>query len=76
MEQIFIVALLIAVSFVCFKVIDSMIIKKEQIGIKDIVKDALLVYLSSMVGMYAIDYIQPFKPKASSIQVFTDSPNF
>jgi hypothetical protein len=76
MEQVFIVGLLIAVSFVILKVIESMFIKKEHIGIKDLVKDALLVYLSSIVGMYAIDYIQPFKPKAGSIQVFTDSPNF
>ena len=38
------------------------------------VKDGILVFLSSMVGFYASDYLGPLKPKIT--EVFTETPTF
>ena len=76
MDQIFILALLISVSFLICKVLEIKFIKKEPIAPKDIIRDTLLVYVSSVIGIYGIEYIHPSKITDSSIQVFTDHPNF
>ena len=76
MDQIYIIALIISVAFVFFKMIEIKYIKKCDFVVKEIIVDALLVYLSSLAGLYGIGYIYPLKIPDAPVQVFTDEPKF
>ncbi len=60
------------------KFVEMRVVIKETKPIKELIRDTVIVYLSSMVGLYIID---EFMPSGESIKktvtnVFTDMPGF
>ena len=79
MDNIYIVSALISVSYLIFKFAEMRILEKENKPIKDLVKDALMVYISVVVGNFTYQQMQPLskmKLGDGSAQAFTDAPSF
>lgn len=79
MSHIFFVAGIISVIFVLVKIAEMKFIDKEPKPVKLLVRDALVVYISVVIGDYMIDQLQPFiEPvkASSSPEVFVDAPDF
>jgi hypothetical protein len=78
-HNIFLVAGIIAVIFVLVKLAEMKFIDKEPKPVKLLVRDALVVYVSVVMGDFIIDQLQPFiEPTkvSSSPEVFVDAPDF
>ena len=49
---------------------------KENVPLKKIVKEGVLVYFSVLGGVYIIQQLEPFKGIVSSPEIFTSPPDF
>lgn len=82
MNNIYIVATVVSLFFIVFKLIENQSTREElkKENIKRLVKDTLIVYLATVAGLYMIDEIYPTVIKGaisnSPTQVFTDTPSF
>jgi hypothetical protein len=79
MVKYFIVALSAAFTFFILKFIEMRFILKQSNGIKHIVRDTILVYISMLGGQFIGVQIEPFQKNmmtAGSTQVFTGSAEF
>jgi hypothetical protein len=88
MEKIFIIALLITISFCAIKFIDMKFIDKQMKPLKYVIRDAVFVLISSFSAIYIVLYsnqnISEFFNVVTSTktlnpattQVFTDAPGF
>lgn len=80
MENIFIIASLIAFFYLILKFIEMRFIEKENKPLKELIKDTLFVYLCVLLGNFIVEQINPSllgKETTNSVtQVFTDSPGF
>ena len=74
MDNQFVVAAVVAFIYIVAKVIEMRFIEKEAKPLSLLVRDALVVYVSAVSGLFVFDQ---FKPSAASVtQVFTDAPGF
>jgi len=88
MEDVFIITIIITVSFCLSKFIEYKYISDDVKPLKDIVRDCLLVLMSSVSGSYFYFYFQTsirdfFNVvtetkvlNTATTQVFTDNPTF
>mgnify|MGYP001142192824 CR=1 FL=1 len=81
MENIFIIASLIAFMYIIIKFIEMRFIEKSNKPLKVLIKDTLVVYLCVVLGNFIIDQINPSLlgedgTKKVVTQVFTDTPGF
>jgi hypothetical protein len=88
MEKIIIISLLITAIFCAIKFIDMKFIDKQMKPLKYVIRDAVFVLISSLVGMYIIlqsnqnihDFFNVVTNTKvltpATTQVFTDSPGF
>ena len=79
MENIFVVAGIIAVIFFIVKFLEMRFIEKESKPLKFLVRDTLVVYVSVVAGDFMLDQLMPFiEPSkvSSSPEVFVDAPDF
>lgn len=83
MENIFILALIISVLFIILKFIEMRFILKEDKPIKELLKESLYVYFSSVLGLYVatqFDVVQLSNIKLTkgggNVSVFVDNPDF
>jgi hypothetical protein len=59
------------------KFVEMRITKKETKPVKELVRDTIIVYLSSMVGLYIINEFMPVTELTKTVtNVFTDAPGF
>lgn len=71
------ISVIITIVFICSKLFDRYVITKGELDVKAIIKDAIYVYLSSVIGLYGIEYIPGYvKGGSDKLNVFTDLPNF
>jgi hypothetical protein len=80
MDNIFLIAGIIAFIYLLFKFLEMRIVDKESKPLKILVRDALLVYVSVVAGHFIIQQIDPIinetvKP-ASIPGAFTSDPDF
>jgi hypothetical protein len=78
MEKYIIHSGIIAFIYLLIKFAEMRIVIKETKPIKELVRDTIIVYLASIVGLYIID---EFMPTGEAIHktvtnVFTDHPGF
>jgi hypothetical protein len=78
MEKYIIHSGIISFIYLLMKFVEMRVVIKETKPIKELIRDTVIVYLSSMVGLYIID---EFMPSGESIKktvtnVFTDMPGF
>jgi len=78
MDNIFIIAIAVAIIFLVVKFIEMRFIEKENKPLKFLIRDTLVVYFSVIAGFFVIDQIQPVMEGGltSSPSVFTDNPEF
>jgi hypothetical protein len=76
MENILLVSILITVVYISASVFDRMYLQKEHLNIKQVIKDAVMVYISAIFGIYGVDYIKGHITETPGITVFNDPPNF
>jgi hypothetical protein len=79
MDNIFIIAAIISVIFVIAKFVEMRFIDKESKPLKFLIRDALLVYVSVVLGHFIIGQLKPMIQEGGAIsapQVFTGNPEF
>ena len=77
MENIFIMAAIISITFLIVKFIEMRFIEKESKPLKFLIRDALLVYFSVIMSNFVINQINPVVNSIQKITpVFTDNPGF
>ena len=79
MDNIFIIAAIISVIFVIAKFIEMRFIEKEAKPLKFLIRDALLVYVSVIMGHFILGQLNPMIQEGGAIvspQVFTGNPEF
>ena len=81
MDNIFIVAAIISVIFMISKFIEMRFVEKESKPLKELIRDAILVYFSVVFGNFVIGQINPIlsgggSTKSAVTPVFTDNPGF
>jgi hypothetical protein len=81
MENIFIIAGIIAFIFLIIKFIEMRFIDKEAKPLKLLVRDALFVFISVIFGYFIIEQLKPIIHQGGAnsnltTAVFTDNPGF
>lgn len=79
MENIFVFAGVIAITYCIVKFIETKYLKQdENKSLNQIVKDSIVVYISSLLGYFFVQQLTPFisDSSLSHPDVFTDSPSF
>jgi hypothetical protein len=79
-NHLFITAILISLLYFLLKVIENKILSKDDLKLKIVFKDSLLVFLSVVIGLNLIEQIIPLIYEGSELvtnpPVFTDTPGF
>jgi hypothetical protein len=79
-NHLFITAILISVLYFLLKVIENKILSKEDMKLKVVFKDSLLVFLSVVIGLNLVEQIMPLIYESGELvnnpPVFTDVPGF
>jgi len=76
MNNIFIVSAIISFVFLIIKFIEMRFIEKESKPLKFLIRDALVVYFSVILGNFIIEQTQPLVNIHKITPVFTDNPGF
>lgn len=81
MENIFILAGVIAFVFLIVKFIEMRFVEKEAKPLKLLMRDALFVYISVIFGYFLLEQLKPViqhggASVSSTPTVFTDNPGF
>ena len=79
MENTFIVAGIVSCIFAVAKFMEMPVVEKENKPLKLLIRDALVVYFSVLVGFFIIDQINPVIDASmapTQPSVFTDNPSF
>jgi len=78
--HLFITSILISVLYFLFKIIENKILSKDDIKLKIVFKDSLLVFISVVIGLNLIEQIIPLIYEGGELvtnpPVFTDTPGF
>lgn len=79
MDNIFLVAGIISVIFFVVKFLEMQYVEKESKPLKILIRDALVVYVSVVAGMFILEQLTPVIKETvvpSSPIAFTDNPPF
>jgi hypothetical protein len=76
MDNIFVIAAIVSVIFVIAKFIEMRFIEKESKPLKLLIRDALLVYVSVVMGYFILGQVKPIIQDGGAQQVFTGNPEF
>jgi hypothetical protein len=79
MDNIFVTAAIISVIFIIGKFIEMRFVDKESKPLKLLIRDALLVYISVIMGYFVLGQLKPIIQEGGAIstpQVFTGNPEF
>ena len=77
MDNVFLQAGIIAVLYLLAKFVEMRFVLKENKPIKLLMRDTVIVYISSIVGMYVIEqFLLQGETSKAVPQAFIDTPNF
>lgn len=81
MENIFIVAAVISITYLIAKFIEMRFIEKENKPLKLLIRDSLLVYFSVIFANFILEQLNPIVQSAgggsnNTTPIFTDNPGF
>ena len=77
MNNIFMYAGIVSIIFLILKFVEMRVIEKESKPLKYLIRDALLVYFSTIAGYFIINQINPIISKNDAVpNVFMDNPGF
>tara|TARA_A100001011_G_scaffold56853_1_gene55889 strand:+ start:7502 stop:7738 length:237 start_codon:yes stop_codon:yes gene_type:complete len=76
-ENNFLIACAISVVFAITKFIEKrFILKDEDLILKDLVRDFIMVYISSVIGLFVIQQVNETAAATGSLSAFTGKPDF
>jgi hypothetical protein len=80
MDNIFIVAAVISITYLIAKFIEMRFVEKENKPLKLLIRDSLLVYFSVVIANFILEQLNPMVQSAGTSQhstpIFTDNPGF
>jgi hypothetical protein len=79
MDNIFVIAAIVSVIFIIAKFIEMRFIEKESKPLKLLIRDALLVYVSVVMGYFILGQLKPIIQDGGTVvapPVFTGNPDF
>ena len=88
MDNLYLIAIFTTILFLVMKFIEMKYLEKEEKPLKDIIRDGIIVCISTIVASYGMDYsntsITDFVNvitenkvmNADATQIFTDTPGF
>ena len=76
MENLFINAAIVSVIFLLMKFGEMRLIKKENKPLKELVRDAIIVYFSYVLGIFILDQISSTELNTEATKIFVDAPGF
>jgi TctA family transporter len=76
MDNIFVIAGMISLIFLIVKFVEMRFIEKESKPLKYLIRDALLVYFSVILGSFIFEQVTPNGEIQKITQVFTGNPEF
>jgi hypothetical protein len=80
MDNMFIIAAIISVVYFIVKFVEMRFLTKDNKPLKLLFRDAIIVYLSTVMGLFLVDQLKLVKKSlsenAESTRVFTDNPDF
>jgi hypothetical protein len=71
-----ITASVIAVVFAISKFIEIQFIQKEEPAMKNIIRDTVMVYMSSVIGLFVIEQVSETVGMKGGTSVFVGNPDF
>ena len=74
-ESPFMLATTISIIYLLLRFVEMRFIIKETKPLKTLIRDGLLVYLSTLSGFYMLQHIAPIV-KTANTAAFIDVPNF
>ena len=74
-HSIFVSGLAVSIIYLLIRFLEMKMITKEKTALKKVFKDALVVYISVVLGFYLLSQFGEKVLKAAP-KVFTDSPGF
>jgi len=75
-ESPFMLATTISVIYVLLRFIEMRFILKETKPLKILIRDGLLVYLSTLSGFYILQHIAPIAKITANTAAFINEPDF
>lgn len=79
MDNIFVISGIIAFIFLIVKFMEMRVIEKENKPLKLLIRDALVVYFSTLAGFFIIEQLNPVIDASmtpAQPSVFIDNPGF
>ena len=76
MDNIYLVALTISIVYIISKFFEIRFILKENVNLKQLVIDTILVYFSVILGSFVIDQFMDKTKNLTQAPVFIDTPKF
>ena len=76
MENLFINAAIVSVIFLLMKFGEMRLIKKENKPLKELMRDAIIVYFSYVLGIFILDQISSTELNTEATKIFVDAPGF
>ena len=75
-DSIFFQAFIMSIVYLLFKFIEMRFILKKNKPLKELAREALIVYFSVLGGKFVLGQIMPLKELISAPEVFTNDPSF
>ena len=75
-ENSYLVGLACSIIYLVIKFLDVRFLKKEELDIKTLVVDSIIVYFSSIAGIFIIDQFNSKSKALSEPPVFLDEAKF
>ena len=75
-ESPFMLSATISVIYLLLRFLEMRFVLKEMKPLKTLIRDALLVYLSTLSGFYMLQNIAPLAKTSASTAAFINDPDF
>lgn len=75
-QEYFVTASVIAVAFAILKFIEVRFIQKEELVMKNLIRDTVMVYISSVVGLFVLEQVGDTAGMKVGTSVFVGNPDF
>ena len=81
MENVYFISILISIIFLIFKIIDIKLLKRDELVLKVVVRDMMVVFLSVFLGMFVSEQIGEVSVSKifdtnETVSAFTNNPEF
>lgn len=78
MENTYLISGIIAIVFLIFKFVEIQFIKKENLVLKSLIVDTIIVFVSAILGLIIFEQFNNniFNIQSSTPQAFTSTPEF